>query len=72
MRLVVSGLFDPFAIQIRYRPLGGDGEFACWIDLPPINGAIQLDRAREYAKLLKSQGGWEVILTVDGKRVQAD
>ena len=60
----------PLAIEIRYRPTGGAGELALWIRLTPVDGHPQLEQARHLARLLQAQGGWEVVVMMDGKPVE--
>lgn len=60
---------DLATVEIQYRPIGYDGDFVVWLALPPVDGVVQLDHARELAEQLTQQGGWEIVLILNGERV---
>lgn len=60
---------DPLAIEICYRPLGGNERLTRWITLPPVDGVAQLERGRELARILR-EGGRVVTMLLDGKPVK--
>ena len=66
----MAGPAAPLAIRIVYRPLNNAGEWSTWMDVPPVDGEPQLEQARHLAKVLRRQGGWEVALLRDGKRLE--
>jgi len=61
---------DSLAIDIRYHPVGGSGEFAFWMRLTPVDRESQLKQARYLEKILRGQGGWEVVMVMDHARVK--